>query len=191
MILPVVFLLSWLLLLGLWPMGVMAGEGGLRNPIRLGVGLTAGHSYDPVPTFDFYQLTWVLQYDYDQVWPHQAPEPLFFKVEGSLGLADYLGDTRMMISVNMLAQYYLAGLNTGPLRPYLEAGIGLIFTDFQVDGQGLRLNFNPLAGIGCDLKTDTGTIWFSGFRIHHLSNGELHHDNRGINSVLLQIGRYF
>lgn len=161
------------------------------HPIRHGTGLTVGHSYDPAPTFDFYQLTWVRQYDYDQVWPHRAPEPLFFKVEGNLGLASYRGDARMMTSVNMLAQYYLTGFNTEQFRPYMEAGVGLIFTDFQVEGQGLRLNFNPQAGIGCDLRTSKGTVWFAGFRIHHLSNSELHNDNRGINSVLLQMGRYF
>jgi hypothetical protein len=166
-----------------------AGAEGLASPARLGLGLTFGHSYDPSPTFGFIQLTGVLQYDYDHVWPHPAPDPLFFKLESSLGMVSYRGQERLLGSVNMLAQYYLLP-STAHFRPYLEAGIGLIYSDFRVENQGLRLNFNPQAGLGADLRSSTGTLYFATFRGQHLSNGDLYHDNRGVNSVLLQIGRY-
>lgn len=178
------------MLLLLLPNPARAGFADLAQPDRTAVGLTWGHSYDPTPTFGFAQLTGVLQYDYDRVWPHHAPPPLFFKLEGSLGLASYQGNERLLASVNMLAQYYLAPAPVR-LRPYLEAGIGLIYSDFQGEAQGWRLNFNPQAGLGCDFQGQDGTTYFSNFRLHHLSNGGLHHDNRGTNSVLLQVGRYF
>jgi hypothetical protein len=178
------------ILLLLLPDPARAGFADLAHPDRIGVGLTWGHSYDPSPTFGFAQLTGVLRYDYDRVWPHRAPEPLFFKLEGSLGLASYRGDERLLASVNMLAQYYLAP-GKDRLRPYLEAGIGLIYSDFQGEAQGLRLNFNPQAGLGCDYQGQGGTTYFTNFRLHHLSNGGLNHDNRGTNSILLQVGRYF
>ncbi|RMH43391.1 MAG: acyloxyacyl hydrolase, partial [Gammaproteobacteria bacterium] len=74
--------------------------------------------------------------------------------------------------------------------PYIEGGIGLIYSDFQVAGQGLRFNFNPQLGIGLDRLTgETG--WFADLRLHHISNGNLHHDNRGINSLALVTGIYF
>ncbi len=167
-----------------------AGFNDLSRPERLGLALTLGHSYDPEPTFGFAQLTGVAQYDYDRVWPHPAPEPLRFKLESSLGFASYQGNRRLFSSVNMLAQYYLAP-KTARFRPYVEAGIGLIYSDFQVEGQGLRINFNPQFGIGCDYRSQAGAIYFASFRPHHLSNGELYHENRGINSVLVQFGRYF
>jgi len=167
-----------------------AGWRQLAQPERLGLGLTWGHSYDPSPTFGFAQLTGVLQYDYDRIWPQRAPEPLRFKLEGSLGFASYRGDDRLFSSVNMLAKYYLAPAEAR-FRPYLEAGIGLIYSDFQVEGQGLRVNFNPQAGFGCDYRSPAGTLYFANFRPHHLSNGEFYHDNRGVNSVLVQVGRYF
>jgi len=179
-------LLIFLLLL---PGTVLAGEGGFSSPERLGLGLTFGHSYDPSPTFGFMQVTGLLQYDYDSLWPHPAPEPLYFKVEGSLGLVDYEGNNRLLGSANILAQYYLTAKSVR-WRPYAEAGIGLIYSDFQVEGQGLRVNFNPQAGIGCDYDSGSA-VWYANFRIHHLSNGELYHDNRGVNSVLVQFGRYF
>jgi hypothetical protein len=171
---------------------VRAGSAaGFAHPARIGAGLTVGHSYDPAPTFGFYQFTGVLQYDYDRIWLHRAPEPLFFKVEGCLGLASYRDVVRLMTSVNMLAQYYLAGNGSARVRPYVEAGIGLIYTDFRSEGQGLRFNFNPQAGIGGDLRTGDGAVWFANVRLHHLSNSGLYHANRGSNSVLFQLGRYF
>lgn len=181
-----VFLTLFLLLL---PDLARAGFADLGRPERMGLGLTLGHSYDPRPTFGFTQLTGVLQYDYDRVWPHRAPEPLFLKFEGSLGFASYRGNQRLIASANMLAQYYLAP--PGRLRPYLEGGIGLIYSDFQGDGQGLRFNFNPQAGIGCDYQSPVGSIFFTNLRLHHLSNGGLHHDNRGVNTLIMQLGRYF
>jgi hypothetical protein len=177
-------------LLLLPPNPAWAGLSELAHPGRTGAGLTWGHSYDPSPTFAFAQLTGVLQYDYDRVWFHRAPEPLYFKLEGSLGPASYQSNERLLASVNMLAQYYLAPADA-LLRPYMEAGIGLIYSDFQGEGQGLRLNFNPQAGLGCDYHIPAGTIYFGNLRLHHLSNGGLHRDNRGVNSLLLQIGRYF
>ena len=170
---------------------VWAEENRFHNPERIGLGLTLGHSYDPEPTFGFMQVTGIVQYDYDQIMLHRAPEVLYFKVEGSLGAAGFNGNIRLMTSVNILAQYYLERFNTENLRPYAEAGTGLIYTDFQVEGQGLRLNFNPQAGIGCELRSGKGAVWFTNFRIHHLSNGSLYHENRGINSVSLQAGSYF
>ncbi|MBU0483412.1 MAG: acyloxyacyl hydrolase [Proteobacteria bacterium] len=179
-----------LLLLILIPGSVLAGEGGFNDPERAGIGVTFGHSYDPSPTFGFLQITGILQYDYDRIWPHPAPEPLYFKVEASLGLADYHDNKRLMTSANMLAQYYISD-KPGRFHPYLEAGIGLIYTDFNVEDQGLRFNFNPQAGIGCDFLTKKGNGYFANLRLHHLSNGNLYRDNRGNNSVLLQIGRWF
>ena len=163
---------------------------GVADPERVGLGVTLGRSYDPSPTFGFGQLTGVAQYDYDRIAWHRAPERLKFKLEGSLGAASFEGDQRLLASFNMLAQHYLAPA-TDRIRPYMEAGIGLIYSDFQVNHQGLRFNFNPQAGVGCDIRTTAGPVYFSNLRLHHLSNGGLHHDNRGVNSVLLQVGRYF
>ncbi len=172
------------------PQTARAGAGALAHPERMGLAVTYGHTYDPEPTFSFTQLTGLLQYDYDKVWPNPAPDPLYFKLEGSGGMAHFEGHERLMTSVNMLAQYYLAPAGQR-IRPYMEAGIGLIYTDFQVEGQGLRFNFNPQAGLGFDLATADGTTYYFNFRLHHLSNGELYHENRGVNSVLIQVGRYF
>jgi hypothetical protein len=36
---------------------------------------------------------------------------------------------------------YLEVISSDRLVPYLEGGIGVFYTDFQVEGQGSRINF--------------------------------------------------
>jgi len=129
-------------------------------------------------------------YDYEQIMPHRAPEALRFKLEGSLGLADD-SRPRALASGNFFALYYLRGLETRSFRPYVEAGAGVVFSDFQVDGQGLRLNFNPQAGIGTEWQVRGNRSGYGALRAYHLSNSELHQDNRGINAIIFQLGLLF
>lgn len=121
---------------------------------------------------------------------HRAPEPLKFKFEGNVGLSDYSG-ARLLASFNFYALYYMRSFETATLKPYLEGGAGLVYSDFQVEGQGLRVNFNPQAGIGYEWKITPDRTMFSGIHAYHISNGGLDENNRGINCVLVQIGYYF
>lgn len=157
---------------------------------RYGLGGNFGLSYDPDNDIDFFQLDGFALLDYERAWPHRAPDPLRFKVEGAAGMTT-APQTRAVVSAGFIALYYLDALTTKGLRPYTEAGIGLIYTDFQVDGQGLRLNFNPQAGIGTELDLGAGRRAFVAVRAHHLSNGSLYSENRGINSVVMQAGVMF
>nr|WP_320116591.1 acyloxyacyl hydrolase [uncultured Desulfuromonas sp.] len=149
-----------------------------------------GNSYSPDNELRFTQLGVSAEWDYAHIWAHRAPQGLKFKVEGSAGLAS-TPHCRAIINADMLAVYPLESLTCCGLRPFVEAGIGLIYTDYQVKDQGLRVNFNPLLGIGGEFSSLTGQRWFVTARLHHVSNGELHRDNHGINSVVFQIGRYF
>lgn len=159
------------------------------QPERRTLGLSGGLSYDPGNSLRYYLLSAAAVYDYDRIWWHAAPEALRFKLEADLGVGT-LESARGVASLGMLALYYLEPLTGESLRPYAEAGIGLIYTDFQVHDQGLRVNFNPRFGVGTEFGGH-GRPWFAALRAHHLSNGDLHRDNRGINAVLLQVGRTF
>ncbi|HEY5672133.1 MAG TPA: acyloxyacyl hydrolase [Malonomonas sp.] len=162
----------------------------LQHPQQTGIAVNLGSSYSPQPTFRYAQLSYLALYDYEQIMPHAAPEPLRVKLEASLGVAD---DSRLRTlgSLNFFAFYYLRNLSRGSFEPYVEAGAGVAFSDFQVDGQGLRFNFNPQAGIGAEWQADSGQRWFSALRGQHISNSGLHRDNRGINAVAMQLGIYF
>jgi lipid A 3-O-deacylase len=157
------------------------------EPTRTGLAVSCGISYNPSGV-DFCLLTGILLFDYDRVWPHKAPESLRFRVEYSLG-AIVEPETRLMTSANMIAQFYYHGMSASRVRPYIGGGIGIIYTDFKVEGQGLKFNFNPLLGAGVEFGPDPSL--FLDVRIHHISNGGLDDENTGVNSVQFMLGRYF
>ena len=159
-------------------------------PTRYGLAAVLGKTFDPVNDIYFTQLSGFIMWDYDKIWHHWAPEPLRFKVEGTAGLT-VSPKTRAMASVGMMALYYLEFISSDRLVPYLEGGIGVVYTDFQVEGQGSRFNFNPQIGIGVEFERDSGPPVFGAVRLSHISNAGLADENRGVNSVILMIGRYF
>ena len=169
-----------------WAWDVLAG----KEPNRYGMGMTAGNTYTPENDISFVMLTGFALFDYGKVWGRKAPDALRFKVEGSLGTTTR-PDKKLMTSANIFALYYLHGLSVGFFRPYVEGGIGIIYTDFQVEGQGLRFNFNPQMGIGTEFKAGPDTNCFASLRLYHVSNGGLNRSNTGINAVTLTLGRFF
>jgi hypothetical protein len=157
-----------------------------RTPHETALGLYAGTAYD-WSDMDFCLASWQTLFDYDDIWPHRAPDGLGIRLEVDAGAAtgsDFSGE-RLMASGNFLAVYEFGSPKDGPIVPYVEAGVGVIYTDFQREGQGCRVNFNPVAGFGVRKGS-----YFISLRAHHVSNGGLNDDNRGINSVVLGFGWY-
>lgn len=159
-------------------------------PDQHGMSLEYGYTYDPRREITFALARVFASYDYGTVWRQDRPPALRFKVEAAVG-STLTPSSDLIASANMLALYY-PGLRSGAtFRPYLEGGIGVIYTQFRVPGQGLHFNFNPLLGVGCELPQADGRHPFAAIRLHHVSNAGISSDNRGINSVLLQVGRFF
>ena len=157
---------------------------------RYGLGLSLGIGYDPSDAQNFMSVTGFALYDYDDIWPHRAPDQLRFKLEGGLGWTLH-SDSDFITSAGFLALYYLDSLSSFFFRPYIEGGVGLIFTEYKVEGQGSRLNFNPQAGLGMELTPASGSSFWMSLRVHHISNAGINKDNRGINSLVFQMGRHF
>ncbi len=177
-----------LILSGLFHSG-QAEAFSLSEPEKVGFAVSTGSSYDPQPTLGFAQLSLLAIYDYEQIMPHRAPDQLKFKLEGNFGVADD-SRQRAFCSLNFYAHYYPSIFQSPKIKPFVEAGVGVIYSDFQVEGQGLRFNFNPQAGIGAEFDL-ADRRWFGAVRAHHISNSEFHEDNRGINSIVFQLGFYF
>jgi hypothetical protein len=91
----------------------------------------------------------------------------------------------------MLALYFIDPLSSPGLKPYVEAGIGLIYTQHRVEDQGLHFNLNPQIGFGTEYSFADGATYYASLRWHHLSNGGLDHRNSGVDSIVVVIGRYF
>lgn len=162
---------------------------GPYEPTRYGLALKGWKNYDAHEDILAVELAGVVQFDYDRIWRHKAPDGLRFKIEGGLGLLD-ASACRLVASAGIMAQQYVSLPFSSAIRPYVEAGIGLIYTDYQREGQGLRINFNPQAGIGFEIPNTSRAPFFLNIRLHHISNGGLDKDNTGINSVVIGIGWY-
>lgn len=176
-------------------MVAMAGQAwgaGEYAETKTGASLNLGYTYDPSDGIWFSQISLFKLYDYDRIWPHKAPGALRFKVEGSIGPSfTENSDIRLNASVNIFALYYLTRFETSVIKPYVEAGIGVMYTDYQVSGQDYRFNFNPQLGIGMEFKQDNKAFSFLAIRLHHLSNGGIGSTNRGLNSIVGLFGYYF
>ncbi len=157
-----------------------------RTPHETAIGLYAGTAYD-WSDMSFGMASVQVLYDHDAIWPHRAPDGLSIRLEASAGAAtgtEFSGE-RFVTSGNFLAVYEFGSPKDTRVVPYVEAGAGLIYTDFQRQDQACRVNFNPVAGVGVRMGSA-----FLVLRLHHLSNGGLSEDNRGVNSVVLGLGIY-
>lgn len=179
-------------LTGLW-IGSLYADDSLAPgyaPDRYGVGLVVGNTYDPKNDITFVQASWFALFDHEKVWRHKAPEGLRFKIEGNVGTTTR-PEKRLIVSANIFSLYYINGLASKNIKPYVEGGIGVIYTDFKVEGQGLHFNFNPQLGIGAEIAAASKNPFLLSLRLHHVSNGGLAKDNRGINAVTINLGRFF
>ena len=157
---------------------------------RHGLSVNIGNTYDPSGGIGFVMLSGFALYDYDKIWPHSAPEALRFKVEVGAG-STWTKDKDFMASASIFALYYLDCFEIGSFQPYVEGGIGGIYTQWKVDGQGSHLNFNPQLGIGTEFSVGLTATYVAALRLHHISNAGLKKDNRGANSIVFVIGRFF
>jgi len=180
-----------LLLIGGYPQPALADEDSPDEiPNRYGLQAIIGNTYDPDDSIGFVMLSGFALFDYEKIWPHSAPEALRFKVEVSAG-STWTKKKEFMASAGIFALYYLDGWSTDLLRPYIEGGINAIYTDWRVEGQGSNVNFNPQAGMGMEFSLGSGPPFLAAVRLHHISNANLDDDNRGVNSVVFVIGRFF
>lgn len=162
----------------------------IATPERKAAVVSLASSYDP--NFDNSSIrgTVAAIYDHGKLWDNVSSNNTFFKLEATVGTL-LSPEFRTILAVNMLSVYYPEFVQSREFRPYLEAGIGAIYTDYRVDGQSYRHNFNPLLGIGTEISEEKTNKIFVAMRLHHVSNGGLGRDNQGVNSLLLQVGSYF
>ena len=179
------------LLPNIFPQDTLAGDDRTNDvPNRYGLAMIIGNTYDPKGDIGFILLSGFALFDYDKIWQHAAPAPLRFKVEASIG-SSWTKDKEMMASAGIFALYFLDRFAGHGFRPYVEGGIGGIYTGWKVDGQGSHLNFNPQMGIGTEFSVSPAATYLAALRLHHISNAGLKEDNRGANSIVLVIGRFF
>ena len=162
----------------------------LAAPERKAAAISLASSYDPNFNLSSVSGSFAALYDHGQLWDNVKCDNTTFKLEAVAG-ALFRPEYRTVASVNMLSLYYPDFMKSREIRPYLEAGIGIIYTDYRVDGQAYRYNFNPQLGIGAEFKGEKGDTFYVAMRLHHVSNGGISCDNQGVNSLLFQIGKFY
>jgi lipid A 3-O-deacylase len=183
-------LISLLVIISCPPAAIAGEDKANEVPDRYGLATVIGYNYDPSGDIVFGLLSGFALYDYDKIWPHAAPEALRFKVEAGVGAA-LKNEKGIMASAGIMALYYLDKFAGWDLRPYVEAGIGGIYTQWRVEGQGSHFNFNPQLGLGTEISSGSGSPFFTALRLYHISNAGLRDDNRGVNSIVLVVGCFF
>lgn len=98
-------------------------------------------------------------------------------------------ENRIAVGLTPLAQVALDGFSWP--NWFVEAGVGLFYTDVKVPGFGSHWVFSPQAGIGRIFRIDSQKSFTLRLRYHHLSNAYLARDNTSIDSLLLMVGMDF
>jgi len=78
---------------------------------------------------------------------------------------------------------------TGPLvRPYLEAGLGVLGGEIDLRHSNCDVNFLVQAGVGAMLFLSDRAALTAAYRYQHISNGDQCSKNIGINSSAIVVG---
>lgn len=92
----------------------------------------------------------------------------------------------MEAGVNLMLQYPLPAYKK--IRPYLKAGVGVVYMTRETIQQKSGFNFLPQAGIGFSLRSTAKVDLCFEYRFRHLSNAGIRKPNRGIDADMLLAG---
>jgi len=166
------------------------GRASGRTPERCGLGMTYGNTYKPGTDIQGVEVSGFMLIDPSTVWPHIGLDSLRYKVGCNAGLM-VSPRVRGIVSAGLILVYYLGDFGDHHFRPFVQGGCHIIYDDFQVPGQGLRVNFNPQGGVGAQFDVFSGRTFYTVFSVKHISNGSIRPENAGINAVAFTIGRLF
>jgi hypothetical protein len=77
------------------------------------------------------------------------------------------------------------------LRPFLEGGEGIVYTDLRGQELGTRVQFTSQIGAGLDYELQRGLALTLAVRYRHMSNAGLASTNPGVDTVYGMVGLAF
>jgi len=95
-------------------------------------------------------------------------------------------DTNAEFGASCLLKY--SAHITERIAPYIEGGIGVVYTTQHTHEQGTQFNFLPQVGGGLQFFLNKNLALMGGYRYRHLSNAGISDDNSGINHHFLLVG---
>lgn len=95
-------------------------------------------------------------------------------------------DANAEFGVSFLLKY--SDKITSRVAPYIEGGIGMVYTTQHTHEQGTQFNFLPQVGAGLHCFLNDNLALTGGYRYRHLSNAGFADDNSGINHHFVLVG---
>jgi opacity protein-like surface antigen len=82
---------------------------------------------------------------------------------------------------------------TSRIAPYIEGGVGMIYTTQHTHEQGTQCNFLCQGGAGLQFFIHEKLALIGGYRYRHMSNAGIDDDNEGVDHhfVLLGVSCFF
>jgi lipid A 3-O-deacylase len=145
-------------------------------------GLSAGFSSNFHP--DTRVQMWFLSPDLS----HKFSERWQGRLEGFLGMTQ-IPEQRVALGLTPVVAYDLKAISCP--HWFLEAGVGLFYTDVSVPGVGSHWVFSPQLGIARSFEIDSRRAIQMRLRYHHLSNAYLNPNNTSIDSIMFMVGMNF
>jgi hypothetical protein len=87
-------------------------------------------------------------------------------------------DTNAEVGCSLFLKY--SDKVTSRIAPYIEGGLGMIYTTLHTHEQGTQYNFISQAGVGLQFFISRHFALTGGYRFRHLSNAHIHKQNKGI-----------
>jgi hypothetical protein len=79
----------------------------------------------------------------------------------------------------------------GVLRPFVEGGEGILYTDLRKQDYGTRIQFSSQIGAGLEYRIRPDLAFAFSARLRHTSNGGLASSNPGVNTLSGLVGFTF
>jgi len=95
-------------------------------------------------------------------------------------------DANAEMGVSLLLNY--SDKITSRIAPYIEGGVGIVYTTQHTHEQGTQYNFLSQGGAGLQFFLNDSFAVKGGYRFRHMSNAGITDDNSGINHHFLLVG---
>ncbi|MGE0824705.1 MAG: acyloxyacyl hydrolase [Candidatus Binatia bacterium] len=95
------------------------------------------------------------------------------------------GSMELGLGLPVLTYYFDTGTR---LTPYIEGGLGLLYTDLRGYSLGGHFSFMENIGVGANYFLSKNIAFNASWRYRHISNANLYDDNAGLDSGVFLAG---
>jgi opacity protein-like surface antigen len=165
---------NWLPKAGMWETGIRTGYiWGLRKHAEMiPINLRAGYTV-------FNGKWWLMPAGAFEI----SAEPFASVIHSTRPHTD--GSMELGLGLPVLTYYFDTGTR---FAPFIEGGLGLLYTDLRGYSLGGHFSFMENIGAGASFFLNKNLAFTASWRYRHLSNANLYEDNAGLDSGVILAG---